>query len=93
MTIRYGRNYSVTLHHLVDVPPEFKVGDKVEAKTLIGYTQGQMDVGWWEIEVTARVGNVTRSKPPYDFFSPESKKALDAIIPAALKHESGPFSV
>ena len=92
ITIRYGRNYSVTLHHVVDIPPELKLGAKVEAKTLIGHTQKQMNVGWWEIEVSARVGNVVRSKPPYDFFSPESKKLLDDIIPAARKNESSPYS-
>ncbi|MDD4985239.1 MAG: peptidoglycan DD-metalloendopeptidase family protein [Dehalococcoidales bacterium] len=92
VTIRYGRNYSVTLQHVVEIPLNIKVGSKIEAKTLVGYTQGQMNVGWWEIEVAARVGNVIRTKPPYDFFSPGSKKRLDSILAAAIKKESSPYT-
>ncbi len=81
--MRYGRNYGIVFQHLVDVPVGLKVGDKVESRTIVGYTQGQMGVGWWEIEVAARVGDVVRTQPPYDFFSSESRKKLDAIILAA----------
>lgn len=59
VTIRYGRNYAVTQHHLVDVPDNLVLGMKIETGTLLGCTQTYTDplhgeVGFWELELLVK---------------------------------------
>ncbi len=79
ITVRHGRKYGYTMHHIVDIT--VNVGDRVEQGDLIGYTELRAGLGWWEVELNVhREGNVYRSIPPYDYFSPESKEVLDMIL-------------
>lgn len=82
LTVRYGKNYGYTMHHIVDFPEDLKKGDKVEAGDLLGYTELRNGTGWWEVELNVKRGNVYRTLPAYEYFSLESKNALDEILAA-----------
>jgi len=80
LTVRYGKNYGYTMHHIVDFPEGLSKGDKVEPGDLLGYTELRNGTGWWEVELNVKRGDVYRTLPAYDYFSPEGKKALDEIL-------------
>ncbi len=85
VTIRYGKNYSVTYFHIIP-DKNLKVGQKVEAGDKIGLMEKRQHEQWgketwWEISVTKynpKTGYV-RSSPPYDYFNTQSKAILDEI--------------
>jgi len=80
ITIRYGRNYGFTMHHIVDIPENIEVGTKVENGTLLGYTEERAGAGWWEVELNVKRGSIYRTLPPYEYFSKDSKEKLDFIL-------------
>lgn len=80
LVIRYGRNYGIVYHHIVDFPSSLKVGEKIERGDLIGYTEKKSGLGWWEIEVDVKRGDVFRTVPPIDYFSEESQEKLNDIL-------------
>ena len=80
LTVRHGKNYGYTMHHVVDFPANLKEGGLVEPGDLLGYTELRNETGWWEIELDVKRQNVYRSLPAYDYFSLESQKALDEIL-------------
>lgn len=86
LSVRYGRNYGYTMHHIVGVPEEIQPGARVEYGDLLGYTEfnkrphdGFVE-GWWEIELIKKEGDRYRSIPPYPYFDGESKRKLDSIL-------------
>ena len=90
VAIRYGRNYVIIQHHLRDVPENIRPGVKVERGTLLGYTETMPNgAGFWEMEMFVRRGNVFRTRPPYDYFSQESKNRLDSYLNAVLERNPG----
>ncbi len=82
-SIRYGRNYGVTYHHVVDILDNVTVGVKVEAGTLVGYTENFQDEGWWEIELDVKRDNICRTLPPFGYFSAESQTKLQSYLDAS----------
>ena len=85
LTIRYGRNYSVTYHHLEHIG--LNEGGIIEAGEIVGYgeirpdpVEPEFNETWWEIEVCAMRDDQVMTVPPYDYFSDESKKQLDDIL-------------
>jgi len=89
LSTRYGRNYSVTYHHLEHIGLE--AGDIVEAGDIIGYCEIRPDSvepeyneSWWEIEVDVLRDNRVMTVPPYDYFSDESKEQLDDILNSTI---------
>ena len=90
ITVRYGRNYGYSFLHIEDIPESIKVGDKIEPRTLLGYTESREE-GWWEIELDVKRGDQYSTLPPYDYFSPESQKKFDRILDA-VEYEPGVYS-
>lgn len=87
VALRYGRNYVVIQHHVVDIPDNVVPGLKVEAGTLLGYTETLQGggVGFWELELYVKRDTVFRTRPPYDYFSQESQAKLDSYMSAFLQ--------
>ena len=83
LIVRYGKNYGVTYHHIVDIPRNFSAGDKVEAGMLLGYTQHLNNAGWWEVELNVKRGDVFRTLPAFDYFSEESQEELMFVLNSA----------
>lgn len=81
--IRYGYNYGIVYHHVIDFPSSLSRGMVIERGTLIGYTEKLNGLGWWEIEVDVKRGDVFRTVPPIDFFSEESQQQLNDILNAS----------
>jgi hypothetical protein len=82
-SIRYGRNYGVTYHHVDDILDNVTPGAKVEAGTLVGYTENLGGEGWWEIELNVKRDSVCRTTPPFGYFSAESQAKLQSILEAS----------
>jgi len=83
LTVRYGKNYSITYMHII---PDEKIepGTKIEIGDVLGKMEKRNnptwgEETWWEIQITKKEGNKYRSVPPYDYFSKESKEILNAI--------------
>lgn len=86
LTVLYGRNYSITYHHVIEIPDSLKEMDRIELGDTLGYTEMRPNEGimeaWWEIALNARRGDVYRTLPPFEYFSEESQEKLQAIIDA-----------
>lgn len=91
---RYGRNYGITYYHLENILENITPGLKVEAGTLLTYTETRWHEemgyweGWWEISLEVKRDNVFRSLPPFEYFSTESQVKLQAIIDASPTWDS-----
>jgi len=86
--VRYGRNYGIIYHHIVDFSNTLELGMKIERETLLGYTETKNNLGWWEIELDVKRGDIFRTVPTFDYFSKESQGKLMAILNASWWDES-----
>lgn len=83
VSIRYGRNYGIVYHHVVDFPGNLEPGMKIERGALLGYTEEKDGISWWEVEIDVKRGDVFRTVPPIDYFSEESQQKLNDIVNAS----------
>lgn len=83
ISIRYGRNYGILYHHVVDFPDNLEPGMRIERGDLLGYTENRDGLTWWEVEVDVIRGDVFRTVPPIDYFSEESQQKLNDIVDAS----------
>lgn len=83
LVVRYGKQYAVKYLHVTNVPDTLRQGDKVEAGTLVGYTQlleATPDYEFWELEVNKIIdGKIARTDFPLNYFDEESKVAFEAL--------------
>lgn len=93
ITIKYGRKYALKHLHIKNLSPSLKVGDKIEAGALLGYTQtgslgdGSLTFSFIEIELDKVIlDRAARAINAYDFFDKESKDSLEKIRQAAPRN-------
>ncbi|MDO8265406.1 MAG: hypothetical protein Q7T41_00520 [Candidatus Saccharibacteria bacterium] len=83
VVVRYGRQYAVKYLHVTNVPDSLKQGYKVEAGTLVGYTQlleANPDYEFWELEIDKIIdGKIARTDFPLNYFDDESQKAFEVL--------------
>jgi hypothetical protein len=83
LVVRYGSQYAVKYLHVTGVPENLKQGDKIEAGTLVGYTQLLKEGSgyeFWELEINKIIdGKIARTDFPLDYFDDESKAAFEAL--------------
>jgi hypothetical protein len=87
VVVRYGKNYAVKYLHVTNVPDSLKQGDKIEAGTLVGYTQlleASPDYEFWELEINKIIdGKIARTDFPLNYFDDESKSAFESLRASA----------
>jgi hypothetical protein len=102
MTVLYGRNYSITYHHIVDIPEDLEQGSKIEAGQTVGYTEmwindnyGEpVNESWWEISMSYKKSDgVYRTLPPFEYFSEDSQQILQQILDSAWSKEETSWTV
>ncbi len=93
ITIKYGKKYALKHLHIKNLNKNLKVGDKIEAGTLLGYTQlgrlgdGSLTFSFLEIELDKIISNrAARAINAFDYFNQESKGALEKIRQAATRN-------
>lgn len=93
ITIKYGRKYALKHLHIKNLSPSLKVGDKIEAGVLLGYTQtgslgdGSLTFSFIEIELDKVISDrAARAMNASDYFDQESKNALELIRQAAPRN-------
>lgn len=83
VVIRYGSKYAVKYLHVTNVPSSLKTGDKIEAGTLVGYTQlidGNPKYEFWELEIDKILdGNIARTDFPLNYFDAESRASFESL--------------
>lgn len=83
IVVRYGSQYAVKYLHVTNAPGSLKLGDKIEAGTLIGYTQlldADTDYEFWELEIDKIIdGKIARTDFPLYYFDDESKAAFESL--------------
>lgn len=93
ITIKYGRKYALKHLHIKNLSPSLKIGDKIEAGTLLGYTQtgslgdGSLTFSFIEIELDKIISDrAARAINVYDYFDQESKDSLENIRQVAPRN-------
>lgn len=93
ITIKYGRKYALKHLHIKNLSPSLKLGDKIEAGTLLGYTQigslgdGSLTFSFIEIELDKVISDrAARAINAYEFFNKESRDSLEKIRQAAPRN-------
>lgn len=83
VVVRYGSQYAVKYLHVTNVPESLKQGNKIEAGTLVGYTQlldADPDYEFWELEIDKIIdGKIARTDFPLNYFDDESRAAFESL--------------
>lgn len=87
LVVRYGTSYAVKYLHVTRVPTALKVGDTIEAGTLVGYTQLLREgtgYEFWELELNKVVGGtIARTDFPLTYFDAESQAVFESLREAS----------
>lgn len=92
ITIRYGRKYAFKHLHIKNLVRNLKVGDKIEAGTLLGYTHratlgdGSITFDILETELDKVISErAARAINAFDYFDQASKDSLEKIRQSASR--------